>query len=167
MSRLITTTAAGTMVRSAPHGRRKSSGDMGFLCFTLGREEYGIDLNLIKQIVKPPPLTWVPKARRSILGIISIRGSVITLLDARLLMGMAPTDWPRSARVLLVEIRGERVGMLVDAVTLVRRVSVADFEEDPALGERVGTEHVLGVIRPDPGVQITIVDIREILAESL
>ncbi|MBW2277916.1 MAG: chemotaxis protein CheW, partial [Deltaproteobacteria bacterium] len=65
----------------------------GFLCFTLDGEEYGVDLNMIVQIVKPPPLTRVPRVRSHVLGVISIRGAVVTLIDLRLLMDLAASEW--------------------------------------------------------------------------
>lgn len=157
----------GQALTSHHRARGRSSGDMGFLCFTLENEEFAVDLNLIKQIVKPPPLTWVPRVRPNVLGIISIRGSVVTLLDMRLIMGMEPTSWPRTNRILLVEMYDEQVGLLVDSVTQVRRVSVADFEEEPELKDGSSTEHVIGIIRPEDDVQVTVIDIREILVGSM
>ncbi len=164
MSRAITISKGGT---SPQNDRRSTSKDMGFLCFHLGQEEYGVDLNLIKQIVKPPPLTWVPRVMENVLGIISIRGNVVTLLDTRLLMGMEATSWPRTGRILLVDIFNERIGLLVDDVTLVRRVGVDSFEEDPVLGDGIATDHVIGIVRPDEECQVTVIDIEQMLVEAL
>jgi chemotaxis signal transduction protein len=69
--------------------------------------------------------------------------------------------------VLLVDHLDERIGLLVDAVTLVRRITAQDFEQGPTLGEGIGTEHVVGIIRPDRKSQVTVIDIARILAESM
>jgi purine-binding chemotaxis protein CheW len=141
--------------------------DLSFLGFTLESEEYGADLNLVTQIVKPPPLTWVPRVRPHVLGVIAIRGAVVTLVDLRQLIGLGPTSWPRTARVLLTSHGGEPIGLLVDGVTHVHRVSVDQFETGLALEESARTECVLGIARPDPSTRVTIVDVVGILAELL
>lgn len=161
---------------SAPLGRqaRRHRGDrggvgaaLGFLGFTLEQEEYGADLNLVTQIVKPPPLTRVPRVRPHVLGVISIRGAVVTLVDLRQLVGLAPTFWPRTARVLLTIHHGEPIGLLVDAVTHVHRVSVEQFETGLSLEESARTDCVLGIARPDPATRVTIVDVVGILTELM
>ena len=149
-------------------GDRSGAGSgLSFLGFTLEREEYGADLNLVTQIVKPPPLTWVPRARPHVLGVISIRGAVVTLVDLRQLLGLSPTSWPRSARVLLTGHHGEPIGLLVDSVTHVHRVSVEQFETGLSLEESARTECVLGIARPDSSARVTVVDVRGILTELM
>lgn len=138
-----------------------------FLGFVLRDEEFGVDLHLVKQIVIPPPVTWVPRVQPHILGVISIRGNVVTLVDTRRLMGFEVSDRPKSARVLLVDVRDERIGLLVDEITQVRRVPVQAFEESPDLDEGSMTDHVVGIIRPDKQTQVTIIDLKEILLEAM
>ncbi|MCP4599629.1 MAG: purine-binding chemotaxis protein CheW [Proteobacteria bacterium] len=142
-------------------------GPIGFLCFRLGDEEYGVDLNLISQIVKPPPLTWVPRMEPHILGIVSIRGAVVTLIDLRQLMDLAPTTWPRMARILLVEMEGERIGLLIDNITQVRRIAMSDLEEKPSIKEDSRADHVLFVARPAADNLVVIIDLDMILEEKL
>lgn len=148
-------------------GRRGDGPEVthGFLCFRLGDEDFGVDLHLIKQIVKPPALTWVPRVERHILGVVSVRGEVITLVDTRLLMEFEPTSWPRDARVLLVDYEGESIGLLVDAVTQVQRLGESDLERTDALSESSGAERVLFIARPDENSQLTIIDLGGMLAE--
>ena len=137
----------------------------GFLCFRLGDEDFGVDLHLIKQIVKPPELTWVPRVERHILGVISVRGEVITLVDTRLLMEFEPTTWPRDARVLLVDHEGESIGLLVDSVTQVQRLGESLLERTDALPESAGAERVLFIARPNDETQLTVIDLGGMLAE--
>lgn len=152
---------------AAPMPAEREARRHGFLCFSLGDEEYGVDLHLVRQIVKPPPLTLVPRTPPHILGVISVRGAVVTLIDARLLLGMQATEWPNGARVLLIDIDDEPVGLLVDAVTLVRRLPDSALERNPMLDESPQAERVIGVARPAPDVQITVIGIRSIVAEAL
>jgi purine-binding chemotaxis protein CheW len=152
-------------------GRSSSfiTGDVehGFLCFMLGEEEFGVDLHMIVQIVKPPPLTRVPRVGPHILGVISIRGAVVTLVDLRLLMGLPASDWPRTSRILLVEIDDEQVGLLVDGVTQVRRLQDSELEKKPQLDDSQAAERVVYVARPEPQVQVTVVDLVAVMSEAM
>jgi purine-binding chemotaxis protein CheW len=154
--------------KRASRAERRGANDapaLAFLGFTLGDEEFGADLNIVGQIVKPPPITWVPRAQPHLLGVISIRGKVVTLVDLRQLLGLEPTAWPKTARVLLMDRGGESMGLLVDAVTHVHRVSLDQFETGVALESGVSAEYVLGVARPAADVRVTIVDMLSILTE--
>jgi purine-binding chemotaxis protein CheW len=161
----------GPALPPGPGGRSGAAAardtEHGFLCFKLGDEEFGVDLNMIVQIVKPPPLTRVPRVGPHILGVISIRGAVVTLVDLRLLMGLAPSDWSRTTRVLLVETLDEQVGLLVDGVTQVRRLQDAALERRPQLDDSQAAERVLSVARPDPATQVTVIDLGAILQEAM
>ncbi len=153
-----------TLQSHAPAGR--NSEPTGFLCFTLGKEEYGVDLKLVSQVVKPPAVTWVPRLPSYFLGIVSIRGSVVTLVDLRQLMGLEPTGWPRSVRILIVEIGEEQIGLLVDSVTQVRRVTPAQMEKKPYLREET-TDHIICIARTEGEPPVLIVDLDSILQEKL
>lgn len=138
----------------------------GFLGFTLVGQEYGVDLNLVAQIVKPPSLTWVPRMESHILGIISIRGSVVTLIDLRQLMGLEPTPWPKTSRVLTVVLNNEQIGLLVDSVTSVRRINLSDLERNPSLSDGQNADYVLFIARPQKGKQMIVIDLDAILREK-
>lgn len=147
--------------------QRNGVDNLGAICFTLGDEEFGVDLSLVRQIVKPPPVTWVPRVEPDILGVISIRGSVVTLIDLRQVMGVQAeaTKWPRTARVLIVELEGEPLGLLVDSVTHVRKFDVEMLEWEPGLHESSRGDFVSCVARPGPNDVITIIDLDSVIAE--
>jgi purine-binding chemotaxis protein CheW len=144
-----------------------SDGPLGFLCFALDDQEFGVDLNLVAQIVKPPPVTWVPRAATHVLGVISIRGAVVTLIDLRQLLDLGRAEIGRSSRVLIVELEGEQVGLLVDRVTQVRRIDPSRLERDPSLREGSYAEFILFVARPSPQALTLIIDLDAILGEKL
>jgi purine-binding chemotaxis protein CheW len=161
--------STGPLARATvpPPPGKQADDRQGFLCFSIGDEEYGVDLNLVRQIVKPPPVAWVPRTPPHILGIISIRGAVVTLLDLRRIMGHGPSAWPRTARVLIVDMWEEQVGVLVDAVTQVRRLEPSALEAGAALDGSARSERVRYVARPGDGSQLTIVDLDAILGEKI
>lgn len=162
----VTTPPLTTIVPRADAGRA-DPGRQGFLCFVLGREEFGVDLHLVKQIVKPPPVTWMPRAPEHVLGVVSIRGSVVTLVDLKLLMGFGPAEWPRGARILLLEVDGETVGLLVDGVSTVRRLPESALERNPDLEDTPHAGRVICLARPEPGCQVTVIDLEGLVAEAL
>ncbi len=139
---------------------------ISFLCFTIDNEEFGVDLQLVCQVVKLPPVTFVPRIPPRFLGVISIRGVVITLLDFRQLMGRTPTCKPKSARVLIVETEAEQIGLLVDSVTQVRRFQMKDMEKKPNLRDEAGCDHLVCVARTE-GRPVLVVDLDAILQEKL
>ena len=174
MGELITTrdSSYGSLVRTGDAGKIVSGKDgerYGFLCFTLGDEEYGVDLHLINQIVKPPPVTWVPNAESYVLGVVSIRGAVVTLVDLRRVMGRGETEWLKNNRVLIVNRGDEQVGLLVDSVTQVRRLHVRDLEADVTIDEGLYHDHVLFIARPETEAEklLVIIDLHSILAEKM
>lgn len=145
----------------------KNAEPLGFLCFNLDDEEYGVDLKLVCQVVKPPPVTWVPRLPSHLLGVISIRGAVVTLVDLRQLMGLNATTWPRAARVLIVESGEEQIGLLVDGVSQVRRIRPDALEKKPSLMESLSNDYVICVARPEGNLPILIIDLNTILLERL
>jgi purine-binding chemotaxis protein CheW len=173
MSKAIVPAVDGESRALRRYGRQKdeleASDDApsGFLCFELDNAEYGIDLNLVRQIVKPPAVTWVPRTEPFILGVVSIRGEVATLIDLRTCMGLSPTEWPRSARILIVERDGEALGLLVDEVTQVRRLPAGSIEREPSLLDGPRAEYVLALGRTGHRDFVVIIDLDAVLREWL
>ena len=75
------------------------------LAFWVGEEEYGVDIVQIQEIIKLPPLTVVPRAPTCVLGIISLRGTVVPVADLRAILGMKRVDANRDSRILV--LRGD------------------------------------------------------------
>ena len=163
-------TRTGEMTLAAIDGgaRRHGKGQrLDFLCFTLGGEEFGIALTTIKQVVKPPPVTWVPRVDGHLLGVVSVRGAVVTLVDMGQLIGVQKTEWPRTARVLIIDHGEEQLGLLVDAVTQVRRIAPDELEQDASLAEVRYTDYILFLTRPTSDSVVVIIDVEAIIAEQI
>lgn len=102
------------------------------LTFVVGRETYGVDIARIREIIKVREITEVPRAPAFLLGIISVRGAIIPVVDLRLRLKLGATPVTRAARILVVDRDGEPFGLLVDAVTGVVRFAEADIEPTPS-----------------------------------
>jgi len=118
-----------------------------FLAFKLGMETYAFPLAGVQEILKPPRITRVPRASPEILGIVSVRGRVTTVIDLRRRLRLTELPLDKNTRVLLVDAGNEVLGMLVDAVLQVYRL----YEDEVELASSVGgdlNEYVMGIGRP-------------------
>jgi len=104
--------------------------------FTVGAEEYGLELLQVKEVIRMRPITWLPKAPSCVKGIINLRGDIIPIIDLRDRFGMQPQQQTATTRVVVVEVEGRPVGMVVDSASQVVRVPADQFDPPPeALGE--------------------------------
>jgi purine-binding chemotaxis protein CheW len=118
-----------------------------FLAFGLSDETYGLPLSSVREIVKPPPITEVPRSGRDVLGIISVRGRVTTVVDMRRRLRVHESPFGRATRILLVAVGEEIMGLLVDRVMQVFRLSEDEVEVATVVGGDTA-EYVMGIGRP-------------------
>lgn len=118
-----------------------------FLAFVVASELYALPLASVRQILRPAPVTPVPRAPTDIIGIISVRGTVTTLVDLRRRLRVAEAPLGPRARVLLVDQGEETLGVLVDEVLQVIRLEEGQLELASVLGGDAAA-YVLGVGRP-------------------
>lgn len=133
--------------------RRGAPADRGprteYLAFRLGEDVYAGPVSLIREILKPPPLTPVPRAPFAVMGIVSVRGQLVTVLDLRRRLRLPEAGPTRRARVLLVNPTGaETLGLYVDEVLQVYRLADSEIEHAAAaLGGEVAP-YIAGIARP-------------------
>jgi purine-binding chemotaxis protein CheW len=137
------------------HAHRRAEGRSGawqreVLAFLIGGEEYAVDIRRIREIIKPREATEVPRAPAFVLGIISVRGTIIPLIDLRRRLRLDPALWPpgREARILIVTRAGESFGLFVDEVRQVVRMRDSDVEPPPAMLGGPDAEFIAGIGRP-------------------
>lgn len=118
-----------------------------YLAFQVATESYALPLAAVREILKPPPITEVPRAPREVLGIISVRGRITTVLDLRRRLGVLESEIDKHSRVLLVDSGDEIMGLLVDRVLQVHRLSEDEVEFAAAVAGEM-SEHIQGIGRP-------------------
>jgi purine-binding chemotaxis protein CheW len=118
-----------------------------YLAFEVGAEHYALPLTSIREIVRVPVVTEVPRSADHVLGVISVRGAVTTVIDLRIKLHLAATPATHKSRILLVDAGGEVIGLLADGVLQVHRLSDREIELAAALGSEAPA-YLHGIGRP-------------------
>ncbi len=113
------------------HEDRRKHERRGVLTFAVGGEVYGIEILSIREIIKLREITEVPRAPRFLLGVVTVRGLVLPVVDLRLRLRLDAPPLGRAARILVCIHKGERYGLLVDEVRGVVRFADAQIEPPP------------------------------------
>ena len=122
------------------------TGAVAVLAVVAGDEVYGFPLSTIREILVPPPVAEVPRAPAPVLGVISVRGQIITLLDLPKILNLEVSQAEPYGRVLLVDNGEELIGVAVNRVIQVYRMDPDHIEYASAMGAEL-SEYVLGVGR--------------------
>lgn len=118
------------------------------LTFILAGEQYAVDIETIVEIVRPKPLTRIPNAEESIVGIMSLRGTIVTLVDARIRLGHRDTaEESDETRVIVIDRGGEILGFSVDRVLRVVKVGHNAIEPHPVVHASEHHEAIRGVFK--------------------
>lgn len=118
-----------------------------FLAFEVADESYALPLASIREILKAPPITEIPRADYDILGIISVRGRITTVIDLRRRLQLEESPLTKDSRILLVDRSDEVIGVLVDLVHQVYRLEPEEIELSSVMGSDV-SDHFIGIGRP-------------------
>lgn len=113
--------------------------------FGLGKEEYGVDIIEVQEIVRLQEITQVPNAPDFVEGIINLRGKVIPLIDLRKRFGFAAGEHSADTRIIVISISDSLVGIIVDSVSEVLRLNDEDMEPPPRIVAGIGREYIKGV----------------------
>jgi len=122
------------------------TGAVAVLAVVAGDEVYGFPLSTIREILVPPPVAEVPRAPAPVLGVISVRGQIITLVDLPRILNLEVSQVEPYARVLLVDNGEELIGVAVNRVIQVYRMDPDHIEYASAMGAEL-SEYVVGVGR--------------------
>jgi purine-binding chemotaxis protein CheW len=136
-----------------------------YLTFTLGAEEYGLEILKVREIIGLMEITSVPQTPIFIKGVINLRGKVIPVIDLRLKFGMEEVAATEETCIIVVDIVDMLMGILVDAVSEVMDIPAARIEPPPAFGNNISTEFILGMGKAQNKVKI-LLDIAKVLSQE-
>ncbi len=133
----------------------------------MDREEYGIAILTIREIIGMMRITPVPQTPEYVMGVINLRGKVIPVIDLRLRFGISSSGYTERTCIIVVEImsdsRALQIGIIVDSVSEVMNIKGADIEETPNFGTTLNTEYILGMAKVGCSVKI-LLDINRVLS---
>ena len=139
-----------------------------YLTFSLAGEEYGIGILKVKEIIGLMPITPVPGTPEYIKGVINLRGKVIPVVDLRLKFGMERVESTERTCIIVVEIAscGNKIamGIVVDSVSEVVNIKIAEIEDTPNFGAKLDTAYILGMAKIGQGVKI-LLDIDKVMTD--
>lgn len=114
-----------------------------YLMFRLGKEVFGIDISSVVEIINPKEVHQVPQSSEYILGVITIRGEVVPLIDMRIRLGLTPE--PEKERAVLIRSSIEKLGLVVDNVMDIASIDDDDIVSSPTLSRGLPSEYLLGI----------------------
>ncbi|MBF0568322.1 MAG: chemotaxis protein CheW [Nitrospirae bacterium] len=130
--------------------------------FTLGTEEYAIDILRVQEINRMTDITIVPNAPPFVEGVVNLRGKVIPVVSLRKKFEIEDRASDESSRVMIVDLQGVTIGLIVDAVSEVLRVSSDIVESTPPMSSNIDTEFIFGIAKLNDRL-IILLDIDKML----
>lgn len=131
-----------------------------YLTFSLEKEEYGIGILKVKEIIGMMPITSVPRTPGFVKGVINLRGKVIPIVDLRLKFDMGEIPYTDRTCIIVVEIDGSDatvlIGIVVDSVSEVLNIREDEIEDTPAFGTKLDTNYILGMAKMEGRVKILL-----------
>ncbi len=125
--------------------RDQAEANLHLVTFRLGREEYGIEIASVQEIIRATDITPVPGAPSHVRGVINLRGKIIPVVDLRTRFSLPATEAGESQRIVVVELGQKRIGMLVDSVSQVIKVPAGVVEEMPEEATSIDENFIRGV----------------------
>lgn len=139
--------------------------DLQCVTFDLNGETYALDVMRVQEVLRVGEISPVPGAPEYVLGIINLRGKVVTVIDARLRLGLSYAENTDLSRIIVLEAAGQDVGILVDGVAEVVQIPRGDIDPSPSVGNEEAARYIEGVASRDKELVI-VVDVDKLLSEE-
>lgn len=139
--------------------------DSKFLTFALGGEDYGLEILKVREIMGIMKINSIPQLPDYVKGVINLRDKVIPVIDLRLKFGMEPREYDSETCIIVVMIKDQMIGIIVDKVSEVVDVKKEMMEEAPDFGESIKTDFILAMAKVGEQV-IMLLDINDILTKD-
>jgi purine-binding chemotaxis protein CheW len=132
-----------------------------YLCFSLGPQSYAIPLLSVREVIALPEITPVPTMPSYFLGIMNLRGQVISVIDLRKKLGITPSQSSEQA-IIICAIESVCLGIVVDSINSVLEPEAANISDAPPMQETAAAEYVLKVFRDETNLTL-LMDIARVL----
>ncbi len=136
-----------------------------WVTFRLAEELYGINVMQVQEVLRVSEIAPVPGAPHYVLGIINLRGNVVTVIDTRIRLGLSTAEVTDSTRIVIIETARHVVGILVDCVAEVVDVNSNEVESAPNVGSDESSNYIQGVVSQEEELLI-LVDLNKLLTDD-
>ena len=137
--------------------------ELQLVVFDLAEETYGVDIGSVREIIRIQEITKVPRTPDFVEGVINLRGKVIPVIDLRKRFGFLSTEHTKDTRIVVVDINGNDIGVVVDAVTEVLRLSADSVEPPTGAITTADSDYLLGIAKLETRL-IILLDLQKALA---
>ncbi len=134
--------------------------------FTLGEEEYGVEVDKVKTIERMQPMTRVPKTPGFIKGVINLRGVVVPVIDLRGRFGLPEVEHNENTRIIIVNVGDIEVGLTVDTASDVIDIDGDHIEDPPEVVGGIKAKYLRGVAKVGDNRLLVLLNLQEVLNKS-
>jgi purine-binding chemotaxis protein CheW len=136
-----------------------------WVTYRLDEETYGINVMQVQEVLRYTEIAPVPGAPDYVLGIINLRGNVVTVIDTRSRFGLPPAETTDNSRIVIIESEEQVVGILVDSVAEVVYLRSSEIDSAPNVGTEESTKFIQGVSN-QKGELLILVDLNKLLSDD-
>ncbi|NTS76371.1 chemotaxis protein CheW [Catenovulum sp. SM1970] len=136
-----------------------------WVTFKLDEEVYGINVMQVQEVLRYTEIAPVPGAPSYVLGIINLRGNVVTVIDTRSRFGLMSADVTDNSRIVIIEAEKQVIGILVDSVAEVVYLKASEIDTAPNVGTDESARFIQGVSNRD-GELLILVDLNKLLNDE-
>jgi purine-binding chemotaxis protein CheW len=133
--------------------------------FELADEFYGLDIATVESIIKMQPITTMPHAPAFVEGVTNLRGTVLPVIDLRKRFNLPSSANPKDSRIVVVDMRGTKIGMVVDSVSEVQRIPEESIEPPPPMVATVDAAFIKGIAKLADRL-IILLDVSKVLSSE-
>ena len=144
---------------NAPLARRVEDRLSRWVCFVVAGQEYGLPIERVQEVLRDAVIEPVPGTQPVVLGVVNLRGCVVTVIDLRTRLGLTagPAASPANRRIIVLDLGGELFGLAVDAVAEVLKLADAAIKPAPPVGSAEGSARPAGMVSRD-GRLLTLIE---------
>jgi purine-binding chemotaxis protein CheW len=136
-----------------------------FLAFTLGQEEYGIDIQKVQELRGYDAVTRIANAPEYIKGVVNLRGIIVPIIDMRIKFNLGTPTYDQFTVVIILNMASRVMGMVVDSVSDVITLSPEQVKPAPEMGSVLDTDYLIGLGTLDERMLI-LVDIDKLMSSD-
>lgn len=139
------------------------SEELKVIVFSLGDEEYGVEVDQVQTIERMVPLTRVPKTPPFIKGVMNLRGNVVPVIDMRERFSLPEAEYTENTRIIIVSVKDMQVGLTVDSASDVIDVNENEIEDPPEVVGGIKAKYLRGVAKIEDNRLLVLLNLEEVL----